>query len=63
MYPCPDPRCDKGMIRLPFPVLTTDHLGRARVTDQVLCEQCIGGIASCCDGAVGGSCEITNKGK
>ena len=63
MCPCPDPRCDKGIIRLTFPVLTTGHRGRVVVTYQVLCEQCIGGTASCCDGAVGGSGEITNEGK
>jgi hypothetical protein len=51
MYPCADPRCDHGIITLPFPVLSVDHRGRRVVTQHVLCEECIGGIASCCDAA------------
>jgi hypothetical protein len=49
--PCPDPRCKDGWIRLPFPVLTTDHRGRPVVTDRVPCQECHGGTASCCDAA------------
>jgi len=51
MYPCVNPRCKDGWIALAFPVFTTNHRGRPVVTTRVLCEECIGGIASCCDGA------------
>jgi len=58
MRPCPDPRCKDGIVTLPFPVLTIDHRGRRVVTLQVLCDQCIGGTASCCDAA--GSRDLAN---
>jgi hypothetical protein len=51
MRPCPNPACKDGWIWLKSPVLTTDHRGRRVVTVRVPCLECIGGTASCCDGA------------
>jgi hypothetical protein len=49
--PCPNPACKEGWIRLKSPVVSLDHCGRPIVTDRVPCMECIGSIASCCDGA------------
>ena len=51
---CPNPCCEDGIVTLPFPVLMVDHRGRQVVTTRVPCEECIGGIASCCDAAGSG---------
>jgi hypothetical protein len=51
MRPCPNPRCKDGEVILPAPIITVDHRGRPVMTDRLPCTECIGGVASCCDGA------------
>lgn len=58
---CPNPLCKEGMVRFPFPLIARDRRGRPIFTDRLPCAECIGSVASCCDGAIGRAAEVTNE--